>query len=292
MVRPAYLIMVHHKPDQFEWLLNAVYRSDAVYLVHVDLKTWSGLKRDRRGTYGRVRALVRDKPNVRLMRPRSVNWGGWSQSQLALDAIDQLLEMDADWTHFINLSGQCYPTRGFGEMQDRLGSADRQFVEIRNFETLPDDDWHLRWTPMLETPARAFALPGRRSPPRDFRLSGKGSQWVMLTRAFCEWRRSAAVAGTIRRYLRGGLLSDELVFQAVLENSPFADQRAEHYGRDIVWPGPKVLTQADLPGIRTSSGLFGRKFDAAVDADILHALAESGGHKPGPVPADLPRQVA
>jgi hypothetical protein len=104
----------------------------------------------------------------------------------------------------------------------------------------------------------------------------------MLTRAFCEWRRSAPVAPVIRRYLKAGMLSDELIFQALVENGPFADQRAAHYGRYIVWPGPKVLTAADLPAMSESSGLFGRKFDAAVDDEVLQALAESGGHRPGP----------
>jgi hypothetical protein len=288
MVRPAYLIMVHHKPYQFEWLLNAVHHPDGVYLVHVDLKTWSGLKRDRRGTAARVRSLIEDKPNIRLMRPRSVNWGGWSQSQLALDAIDQLLDLDPDWTHFINLSGQCYPTRSMADIRERLGSSREQLVELRPFETLPDDDWHLRWIPMLETPVRAFALPGRRRPPRDFKLSGKGSQWVMLTREFCMWRRSAPVARRIARYLRGGWLSDEQIVQALVENSPFAEARAAHYGRYIVWPGPKVLTGANLPSIRSSPALYGRKFDAGVDCQVLHELAEAGGYRPGPAPHGEP----
>ena len=53
-------------------------------------------------------------------------------------------------------------------------------------------------------------------------------------------------------------------------------------GRHIVWPGPKVLTRGDLPAIREGAGLFGRKFDAAVDAEILYELAEAGGWRPGP----------
>jgi hypothetical protein len=285
VVKPAYLIMVHHKPHQFEWLLNAVYDPQAVFLVHVDLKTRSGLKPDRRGTFERVRELIACKPNIRLMRSRTVNWGGWSQSQLALDAIDQLLDLEGDWTHFINLSGQCYPTTSPEGIRDRLGSGDQQFIELRPFETLPPDDWHLRWIPMLETPVRAFALPGRRAPPQAFRLSGKGSQWVMLTREFCLWRRTAAVSGAVRRYLKHGLLSDELIFQALVENSPFADQRAAHYGRHIVWPGPRVLTRADLPAISDGGALFGRKFDAALDVEVLQSLAGTGGYRPGPVPA-------
>ena len=282
-MRFAYLITLHHKAYQFEWLLNALYNPEDLFLIHIDLKTLSGLKKNRRGVADRVRALIADKPNIRMMRPRYSNWGGWSLSRLALLAIDELLDHDSTWTHFINLSGQCYPTKTSGEIRSWIASAgEDQFIELIPFQELSADDWHLRRALMIETPVRAFALPIPRRPPRSCTVDHKGAQWVILTRAFCEWQQSARVRRDIIRYLAYSHLSDELIFQTLLLNGPYRERVTPHYGRSIVWPGPKVMKAQDIDFLRNDHGLFGRKFDAAVDGDVLAALAESGGYRPGP----------
>lgn len=286
-MRFAYFISLHHKPYQFEWLFNAIYNADDIFLIHIDLKTRSGIRKDRRGVARAVAALVEGRPNVRLMPSRYSNWGGWSLSKLTLDAIDILLRLDPDWTHFINLSGQCYPTKSRGEIVDRIGQAgERQFVQLRPFADLPADDWHLRRAWMIETPVRAFALPIARRPPATFSLEHKGAQWVMLTRRFCEWQREAPLRRAVSRYLSFAHLSDELVFQALTLNGPFREAVTDDYGRSILWPGPKLLTVQDAGWLAHAPGLFGRKFDAAVDAEILETLAERGGYRPGPDPPE------
>lgn len=285
-MRIAYFIMAHHKPRQLEWLLEAIWDPRDLFLLHVDAKSLLGLKPERRGTLAAARRLAARWPNVRLMRPRFTNWGGWSLSRLQLDAIGRLLDADPGWTHFVNLSGQCYPIKPMPEIRRRLAeSGETAFVELRHFSTLPPDDWHLRWHPMLELPHRALILRGRRAPPTDFELEHKGSQWCILPRAFCEWQRTAPVRARIGRYLRGLLLSDELVVQTLLRNGPWRDRVAPHYGREIVWPGPKLMTAADLPRLLASPGLFARKFDAAADDAVLHGLAEACGLRRPPSPA-------
>ena len=283
-MRLAYFISLHHKPYQFEWLLNALYNPTDIFLVHIDLKTLSGLKRERRGVWSRTRELLADKPNIRLMRPRFSNWGGWSLSHLGLAAIDLLLRHEADWTHFINLSGQCYPTKSGSEIRQVIGDAgEKQFVELRPFATLPADDWHHRRALMIETPLRAFSLPITRQPPRDIDVNHKGAQWVILTRAFCEWQRTAAVRKELCRYLAFTHLSDELLFQGLLLNGPFREQVVADYGRTIQWPGPKTFTSEDWEYLARAPGIFGRKFDAKLDCEILLRLAEHGEFRPGPI---------
>lgn len=162
------------------------------------------------------------------------------------------------------------------------------FVEMRPFASLPPDDWHLQMAPMREWPHRAVRLAGRRAPPTRFPLDHKGSQWCMLPRAFCDWQRTAPVRQEIARYLRGLLLSDELVMQALVRNGPWRDRLAPHYGREIVWPGPKVLTRADWTLLARSPAYIARKFDAGADAAILSALARHIG-APVPRTADATR---
>lgn len=282
--RVAWFIMVHHKPDQLAWLLNALSDPADTIIVHVDLKSRLGLKRDRRGLMKAVRALCAGRPNVRFLRSRFTNWGGWSLSRTLLDAMRLALRVDAGWTHFVNLSGQCYPLKPLERIRREMAEAqDAVMVEMRPFDSLPPDDWHLNWHPMLELPVRALKLPGRRRPPRGFALTHKGSQWVVLPRAFCTWAVDAPLTRRVSAYLRHLLLSDELVVQALALNGPFRD-RIRPYRRHIVWPGPRTLTLEDLPAIEEGDAWFGRKFDLSADVRVLDALAAEIGAPPGPRP--------
>jgi hypothetical protein len=280
--RVAWFIMVHHKPEQLAWLLNTLTDPADTIIIHVDAKSRLGLKRDRRGLMKAVRALTAGRSNVHFLRSRFTNWGGWSLSRTLLDAIALALGLDPDWTHFVNLSGQCYPLKPVDLIKKEMAeSGEAVMVEMRSFESLPADDWHLNWHPMLELPPRALKLPGRRRPPRDFALTHKGSQWVVLPRAFCDWVVTANLTRRVAAYLRHLLLSDELIMQTLASNGPFRD-RIRPYRRHIVWPGPKTLTMQDLPAIREGNAWFGRKFDLTTDVTILNALAEEIGAIPGP----------
>lgn len=290
-MRIAYFIMLHHKPWQFEWLLNAVYNKNDIFIVHVDLKSLINFK-GRGGTYTAVRKLIKDKPNIVLMSPRYTNWGGWSLSKIALQAIDIALDKDSNWKYFINLSGDCYPIKPITVLKDRLAEhPDRLYVQTTHFSTLPPAAWHHRRPRVIDTPLKILILPGRRSPPKTFSLEEKGSQWVMLTREFCEWQRSSQLRRDVERYMRFSPLSDEMVFQTLMLNGPFRDRQASDYGRAIrlIEPNahPEVLGMEDLPFIKESPGFIGRKFDAMHDIAVLRHLADVLGFKPGPDPRSV-----
>ena len=133
---------------------------------------------------------------------------------------------------------------------------------------------------MVELPHKAVKLPGPRRKPTDFELEYKGSQWCILPRGFCAWQRDAPVAARIRRYLRGLLLSDELIMQTLVRNGPWRDRVAPFYGRAIVWPGPKVMTMADWDMLDESPAFFARKFDPDCDAEIIRRGSAEGGRRP------------
>ncbi len=281
----AYFIMVHHKPAQFDWLMRAIYTPGDLFLVHVDLKSRLGLKRDRRGVMAAVRATCAGKPNVHLMRSRFTNWGGWSLSKILLDAVRDALRRDPEWRYFVNLSGQCYPLKPLDTIRRELAErGDAVHVQMWPIAERPVDDWHHRAHPMLETPLKAFILPGRKPDPQAFTMLNKGSQWTILPRAFCEWLVSAPITRQIAAYMRSLLLTDELIVQTLVSNGPFANRVAEHYGREIVWPGPKTFGIEDLPMLRASPAFFARKFDAARDPALMTALADAGGFAYGPMP--------
>ena len=283
--------MAHRQPEQLRWLIEAIADPRDLVLLHVDLKSLLGMKPDRVGMWATARSLARSHPNVRLMQPRPTNWGGWSLSRIQLKAIGMALDAAADWTHFVNLSGQCYPIKEMATIRSELHNAgDQVFVETRAFASLPPDDWHLRWHPMIELPHKSLKLRGPRRPPQRFELAFKGSQWSILPRGFCEWQRRAPIGREIRRYLRHLLLSDELIMQTLVRNGPWRDRVAPHYGREIVWPGPRVMTMDDWPRLRASPAFFARKFDPERDAEIVPALARALGYPMPPEAADHARR--
>lgn len=280
----AYFIMVHHKPRQLDWLMRAIANPHDLFFVHVDLKSRLGIKADRRGVMAGVRKALKGVPNVTLLPSRYTNWGGWSLSRILLDTIRLALARDTTWTHFVNLSGQCYPLEPVEGIRDQLARSDGAVhVEMLPIADLPDDDWHHRKIRMFETPVRAHILKGAQPDPTAFTMKHKGAQWVMLPRGFCEWATTAPVTFEISRYLKRRLLSDELIMQTLAANGPFRERIAPFYGRAIIWPGPKVLTMADKEWLDQSGALFGRKFDQAQDGEILERLAARVG---GGVPAN------
>jgi hypothetical protein len=280
--------MLHKNAWQFEWLLNAIYDPDDLFIVHVDLKSLFNFK-GRGGTYRRVRELISGKSNIVLMRPRSTNWGGWSLSQIALDAIDLALDRDERWAYFVNLSGECYPLRPLADLRQVLSASPRSlYVETIPFSALPPGAWHLRRPRVVDTPVKIIPLPGRRQPPKDFVLDHKGSQWVMLSREFCAWQRGSPLRRAVAGYMRHSPLSDEMIFQTLMLNSGFRELQAPHHGRAIRLvepnPHPSVLRLEDMGFLEESGAFFGRKFDASADAAVLRALADRIGAKPGPEP--------
>ena len=287
----AYFILAHHRPQQLRWLVEALARPSGPHrdtiILHVDRKSTLGLKAERRGIWQTAKVLAAEHPNVILMPPRFTNWGGWSLARIQLDAIAIALQASAEWSHFINLSGQCYPIKPIEQIRQALAAdPDQVFVELRHLSTLPDDDWHLRWHPMIELPHRAVWFKGPRPPPAGFELAFKGSQWSILPRAFCEWQQRAPIAKPIKRYLRHLLLSDELIMQTLVRNGPWRGKVASHYGREIIFPGPKVMTRDDLPRLLSSPALFSRKFDHGLDPEVLPQLARQLSYPMSEVPRD------
>ena len=278
----AYFILAHHRPQQLRWLVEALARPGGggrdTIILHIDRKSMLGLQPERRGIWQTAKALAAEHPNLILMRPRFTNWGGWSLARIQLRAIEVALRASAEWSHFVNLSGQCYPIKPIEQIRQTLAAdPDQVFVELRHLSTLPADDWHLRWHPMIELPHRAVKFKGPRRQPSDFELAYKGSQWSILPRAFCEWQQRAPIAKPIKRYLSRLLLSDELIMQTLVRNGPWRDKVAPHYGREIIFPGPKVMTRDDLPRLLSSAALFSRKFDHERDPEVLPQLARHLG---------------
>lgn len=276
----AYYIALHHKPEQFQWLFEAIYTADDLFLIHVDRSAPDAVK-------AAVGVQTAGLPNVVTLPSRTVQWGGWSQVDAELRALRYALGQPANWQYFINLSGQDYPIKSRDEIGRCLdAAAGRNFIRAVPFATIAatePDDPHLRKRTAVEVFGHVVRLPFRLPAVRGLDTDYKGSQWHMLSHEFCQWALADPVARTIARHLRFARIPDEIFFPALIMNSPFRDLRMPDCGRLFLWPGPKTLGVDDLGLIEASSDLFARKFDATIDREVLEVLARQCAF---PVPAE------
>lgn len=291
----AFLILAHRQPAQVARLFAALHHPHDAFVLHFDRRAPAAL-------HALGRELAARHPNVVVLPPRAIVWGGPQMAEVQIEAMAAALARHARWTHFLNLTGQDFPLKTRAEMLGRLVPG-RSYLGW--FDPLDAGPWrnarerltrlHLAW-PWLH---RLLALPGagrwlrrlcgwqnqlpwlpgcRRRWPRFFRYYG-GANHVVLARAAAAHLVRDPGALRIRRWLRRGAAhSDEIVFQSALLNSPLAPTLVNDPLREIDFPRhaphPCVFTSADLPRLVRSPALLARKFDPAVDAGVLDALEE------------------
>ncbi|HVT12817.1 MAG TPA: beta-1,6-N-acetylglucosaminyltransferase [Fimbriimonadaceae bacterium] len=262
----AYFITAHKNPLQVGRLLRAIQGKSMV--VHYDLKA---PEKDRQ----EMAEIVAQILGARLAkRPRKVEWAAWSLVQAELDGMKELLEDDPDWTHFIPLSGQCFPLVR-PEVVEAFCQAhpDQSFLELFDAEQV--------WGPD-ETKARyrrAHIRRGRRRIPLPIPLPALdtpiygASQWKILSREACAYLVGPETAH-LRRHFRRTWVPDEAYFATALMNGPLAARThvaQKHYIDWNVPIPPKILTLEDLPKLEASGAFFARKLDPG---DLLDILAE------------------
>lgn len=277
----AYFILQHHQGRQFEWLFRAIYNSDDVFAIHVDKKA-----SDENNRY--VTSLAEGCANVHLLPRHSIVWGGWSIDAVTLRAMKLLLEQDETWNYFVNLSGQDYPIRPIDEIRCVLaGNPDLNHVQAYSIRSRPRcEQAHLcrrmRWQ-CFEVGGRLIRTPIPKAMPRTLRVEWKGSGWYLLSRAFCEWIAKSEFTHECIVALRNMYIPDEFLIQTLAMNGPFRDTVTFDNRREILWNGgahPETLTMHHLERLESSTAFFARKFDEAVDADVLLALAKRTGASP------------
>ncbi|XP_059192949.1 beta-1,3-galactosyl-O-glycosyl-glycoprotein beta-1,6-N-acetylglucosaminyltransferase-like [Centropristis striata] len=101
----AYSIVVHHKVQNFERLLRAIYAPQNLYCVHVDNKSEPSV-------LSAISAISSCFPNVFMVSEAvTVVYAGWSRVQADLNCMADLYNADTKWKYFINLCGQDFPLK-------------------------------------------------------------------------------------------------------------------------------------------------------------------------------------
>jgi hypothetical protein len=292
----AYHILAHKNPAQVRRLFQAIFHEDDTFVLHFDRRAPAALHK-------LGRELRKAHPNVILQHSERVLWGGPQIPDLQITAMAQALARSQGWSHFINLSGQDFPLRPRSEILTLLQSEpSTNFVNW--FDPLTTHywsnaksrlaRWYLHWPwlhSLLEIRgigrrlkklagwANQFpSLPGyHRAEPKFFRYFG-GSNHAVLSRAACSYIESDPCARRIRRWLSHSAIPDESIFQSVLLNSPLASTIVNHHRRYFEFspgtPHPRTFRLEDFDLLIKSDAWFARKFDEAVDAQILDRLEQ------------------
>ncbi|KAK0146884.1 Beta-1,3-galactosyl-O-glycosyl-glycoprotein beta-1,6-N-acetylglucosaminyltransferase [Merluccius polli] len=123
----AYSIVAHHKVQNFERLLRAIYMPHNVYCVHVDTKAKASV-------LAAITSIASCFHNVFMVsRAVSVVYAGWSRVQADLNCMSDLEKVSTDWKYLINLCGQDFPLKTNLETVRSL----RALAGANNMESIP-----------------------------------------------------------------------------------------------------------------------------------------------------------
>jgi len=298
-MRIAYLILSHVDPPQVVRLVKRLRGDDpdCFVLVHHDPQT-SRLSARAFDGYERV---------AMLEPPMHVEWGGFTQVEVILRAMDYLVNDGPEFDRLVLLSGQDYPLASVGRLRERLersgdgelehdGSAALHHRYLFAWYRLPrrlegqlSDAIFSRLSgrfndrqPFVHfVSGRIGCRLGIRSRKAPFDASFrpyKGTTWWSLSARCVAYVREyvAARPDVVAWYARRTLMPDESFFQTILYNAGRFSFRNDD-GRFTRWnaPGdasPAFLQSSDLEVALASGKSFARKFDGRRDGDLLTML--------------------
>lgn len=109
-----------------------------------------------------------------------------------------------------------------------------------------------------------------------------GSQWWSLTGKCIVWLAAICKPDNIvYEFYKSTYIPDEMFFQTIIMNSPFAKSVVNDNLRYIDWTRgteyPRILTKDDWNRIVKSKKIFARKFDYSIDSFIFDFYSSQKG---------------
>jgi hypothetical protein len=281
----AVLILAHKNLEQLELLIERLY-GDFEIFIHLD-KKWH----IRPGYFKKY-------PGVQVIQKYDITWASFKISMATLDLLKLAHKQQCDY--YLVISGQDFPIRSNREIRHFL--EENRHYNFLEYAPLPIAGWgpsggfhrlQLYWPEVRPGIFGKLVNKLVRS-IRRVQLK-KGYMRKLQPLAYyggCNWANiNHATLSYILAYLRENpayltqfratYISDEIWLHTLVMNSPYRDATINDWLRYIDWEAgaknPKTLGMEDLEKIRSSSGLFARKFDVEYDAAVLqHFIAGSG----------------
>lgn len=273
------LIHAHKDPAQLNALVGQLAHEDFLIYVHVDARS--------RIDVSRVAAPAR------VVRRRiAVHWGRWSQVRAILNSLSEIVGAVPAFDKVVLISGQDFPLLPNAALKRALDSwHGRELIEC---VPAGPEGWacqeryqYVHWPGAGRVPrfackalARGMrALGLRRRMVGGMRAYGGSSWWALSRPCIGAILDRVAADPALERFFRTVSCPDELFFQTLIMDSPFAANVVPDNFRYLVWPGggarsPKILDAGDFPAIARSAAHFCRKLDPAISAGLLPMLEQ------------------
>jgi hypothetical protein len=268
----GYLILVHRFPEQFKRLFNAIYDPRNSYVVHVDKNSGETLDAN-------IRDFLLPYPNAEVMEGRAALWGGYSLVDAELRGMQHLMEMDGNWSHFINLSGQDFPLKTQAQIMDHLrANPDREYIRVLDQNKIRPETMRRIGEFVIERGGQIEQTLTMR-PFIEGATPYIGNQWMIVSRAFCSFVCNDVRADRYKEFYRNTFIADEGFFQTVMMNTSVHGEIVNDDLRMIDWVSdgdiklrPRTYMRQDAAALKASHNLFARKFEQDIDGDILSIL--------------------
>ena len=285
MGRHAYLILAHGKWSHLSALLSLLDDARNDFYLHID-KNADFSKREE----AMLRAAARFS-SVTFVPRVKIAWGGFSMVRAEMNLLRAAAAGHYDYYHLV--SGADLPLKTQDEIHAFFDAhAGREFI---GFAQEPYKERFLLRLKYRHYFQKYIGRPGAKKGlvPRVFtrlerfsvaaqkRLGvdglsgirfGYGSQWFSITDQFARYLLENEKA--LSRRLRYSMVSDELLAQIAVLNSPFADACEKRNMRHIDWTrgSPYVFRSGDDRELLSTDDLFARKFDESVDSAIMDLI--------------------
>jgi hypothetical protein len=276
-MKVAYLILAHANPAMLKELVAALNKPKEMVFVHIDKKT--AILPFEKLLAGRCTFIARRE---------NISWGGFSMVQATLNLMQAALAAGT-FDYYCLLSGCDYPIKPVPAFESFLAAhAGNEYIGCRNIAGLPPK-FKKRYTGFFLFENRSAFLKKLnfgltkiqrlfyKRKPYAGRPVFYGSQWWTLTGACVSY-----ILGFVAKrpgctsYFKYTHVPDEMFFHTIIAGSAFSDKIQNDNLRYIVFgkgqASPKVWTMADKETLLQSPAYFARKFDLAIDRDIVECL--------------------
>lgn len=270
----AYFILVHRYPEQFKRLFQAIYLKGNQYVIHIDKSSGSEI-------YNDLQEFILNFSGVEIIESKNALWGGYSLVDAELRGMKRLLDMDKNWTYYINLSGQDFPLKSQKYIQEFFeANKGREFIRALDQKIIRPDTMNRINNIFIEIFRKIF----RTGIKRGF-IKGAipyiGTQWKAVSRAFCQSVTTDPKSNKYKDFYRNSFIADEGFFQTFMMNVFNKNQIMNNDLRTIDWVPdgdiklrPRNFDTKDFLRLSLSPDLFARKFDEKEDKNILSLLEE------------------
>ena len=283
-MRITYIISAYKNPEQLVRLILRLNADTTSFLVHVDKKTDKCL-------FDQMVCGTKHLSNVYFLKRYRCYWGGFGHVQATMEGLHEIFKRSIPFDYAILLTGQDYPIKTNEQIRTFLRQNGGK--SLMEYFPLPSDNWEggglqrvELWHLRLRNRHFVFPENGRswlkRKLPGSFRPWGGSSYWCLSGECIRYIYKFIKNNSRFVNFFRFVDVPDEIFFQTIIMNSPYAGRVVNDDMRYIEWNdpasgSPAVLGRHDFEKIISAPKLFARKFDVNVDAEVLDLIDQELG---------------